>query len=315
VDSELNIHTFGRNALIRWSFDILNSLAALAADFCVERGFIMRVFVSWSGERSKAAALGLKSLLEDTFAEGVDVFISDHIDAGEAWARRLESELEQSQFGVLCLTQENFQAPWLLFEAGAISKKFGSARVAPYLIDELPSTADRSPLSQFQHVQANREGTLRLVKSINAVRENPQVNERLERLFNKWWPDFDQTLKALPIPGRQPDTRSEREILETILHKVDILVQAHQDSAGPALRLPSEELAHLVNLRDQPTITYTVRGNLKKELRHLRDLGLIKNKQGPIGELPTTFQLDHYFELSESGLDRLLQSRAPKNSK
>jgi hypothetical protein len=274
----------------------------------------MRVFVSWSGERSKAAALGLKSLLEDTFAEGVDVFISDHIDAGETWVLRLESELEQSQFGVLCLTQENFHAPWLLFEAGAISKKFGSARVAPYLIDELPPAADRSPLSRFQHVKADREGTFRLVKSINAVRESPQVNDRLERLFNKWWPDFEQTLKALPIPaGRQPDTRSEREVLEIILHKVDILVQAHKHSEEAALRLPSEEIAHLVNLRDQPTAIYTARGNVKKELRHLRDLGLIKNKKGPIGDLPTTFQLDHYFELSESGRDRLLQSGTPKN--
>ena len=272
----------------------------------------MRVFVSWSGERSKAAALGLKSLLEDTFPEAVDVFISDHIDAGETWARRLESELEQSQFGVLCLTQENFQAPWLLFEAGAISRKFGSARVVPYLIDELPAAADRSPLSQFQHVEANREGTFRLVKSINAVRENPQIIQKLERLFSRWWPDLEQTLTALPASaGRQPDTRSEREILEAILHKVDILVQAHQDSTGSALRLPSEELAHLLNLRDQPAITYNLRGNLKKELRHLRDLGLIKNKQGPIGELPATFQLDHYFELSESGRDRIQVRSTP----
>ena len=189
----------------------------------------MRVFVSWSGERSKAAALGLKSLLEDTFPEALDVFISDHIDAGETWARRLESELEQSQFGVLCLTQENFQAPWLLFEAGAISRKFGSARVVPYLIDELPAAADRSPLSQFQHVEANREGTFRLVKSINAVRENPQIIQKLERLFSRWWPDLEQTLTALPASaGRRPDARSEREVLEAILHKVDILVQAHQ---------------------------------------------------------------------------------------
>src|ERR1700692_3776725 len=148
----------------------------------------MRIFLSWSGERSKTAALGLKSLLESTFPEAVDVFISDHIGAGETWARRLESELEQSQFGILCLTEDNFQAPWLLFEAGAIAKKFDSARVVPYLIDDLPDAADRSPLAQFQHVRATREGTFRLVKSINVARENPQVNEqRLETLFKGWW--------------------------------------------------------------------------------------------------------------------------------
>jgi hypothetical protein len=53
----------------------------------------MRIFLSWSGDRSKAAALGLKSLIEDTFPEAVDVFISDHIEAGETWARRLEKRI------------------------------------------------------------------------------------------------------------------------------------------------------------------------------------------------------------------------------
>jgi hypothetical protein len=272
----------------------------------------MRIFLSWSGERSKAAALGLKSLLESTFPEAVDVFISDHIDAGEMWARRLESELDQSQFGVLCLTEDNYQAPWLLFEAGAIAKKFGSARVVPYLIDDLPAAADRSPLAQFQHVQANREGTFRLVKSINAARENPQVNDqKLETLFKGWWRDFEDTLKALPAPaGKQPDPRSDRELLDTILQRLDVLVQAHQSSSGSRMSLPNAELAHLLNLRHQPTITYSLQGDLRKELRHLRDLGLIKNRQGPIGNLPKSFQLSEYFELSESGRDRILQSDA-----
>jgi hypothetical protein len=271
----------------------------------------MRIFLSWSGERSKAAALGLKTLLESTFPQAVDVFISDHIEAGDTWARRLESELEQSQYGVLCLTQDNFHAPWLLFEAGAIAKKFGSARVVPYLIDELPTAADRSPLAQFQHVRANREGTLHLVKGINQIRENPQVVDQLERLFSGWWRDFEATLRALPPPaGKQPSPRSDREFLETILQKVDILIQAHRRSTGPRSSLPNEELAHLLNLRHQPTITYSLHGNLQKELRHLRDLGLIKNKQGPIGNLPKSFQLNEYFELSESGRDHVLQSEA-----
>jgi TIR domain len=277
----------------------------------------MRIFLSWSGDRSKAAALGLKSLLESIFPDAVDVFISDHIDAGDTWARRLESELEQSQFGVLCLTQDNFQAPWLLFEAGAIAKRFGSARVVPYLIDDLPAAADRSPLAQFQHVQASREGTYRLVKSINAVREKPQVNDqKLETLFKGWWRDFEDTLKALPVSaGKQPNPRSDRELLETILQKVDILAQVHHASTGSRLSLPNEELAHLLNLRHQPTITYSLHGNLQKELRHLRDFGLIKNKQGPIGNLPKSFRLNEYFELSEPGRDHLLQSGAPSEER
>lgn len=198
-----------------------------------------------------------------------------------------------------------------MFEAGVIAKKFDSARVVPYLIEDLPPAANRSPLAQFQHVQADREGTLSLVKSINATRETAQVEQKLERQFDRWWPDFEETLKALPGPaGKPPSPRSDREFLEAILQKVDILVQAQRGSAGSPSNLPNEELAHLMNLRHQPTITYSVQGNLKKELRHLRDLGLIKNRKGPIGALPKAFQLDEYFELSEAGRDRLRQSDA-----
>jgi hypothetical protein len=275
----------------------------------------MRIFLSWSGDRSKTAALALKSLLESTFPDAVDVFISDHIEAGETWTRRLQSELEQSQFGILCLTQDNFQAPWLLFEAGAIAKRFGSidslagepVRVVPYLIDNLPSTADRSPLAQFQRVQADREGTLRLVKSINTLREKPQAEHRLEKFFGGWWRDLEQTLKGLDAPVANPISRqSDRELLETILQRIEMLVQARQGSTGPRLNLPNEELAHLLNLQHQPAITYTLHADLQKELRHLRDLGLIKNKEGPIGNLPKRFQLKEYFELSEAGRDYVL---------
>src|SRR3954447_17273409 len=106
----------------------------------------MRIFVSWSGDRSKAAALALKSLLQDVLGDSIDVFFSDHINPGELWAQRLGRELEQSDFGVLCLTRDNFLAPWLLFEAGAIANKFGSGRVVPYLIEEIPLGSSGSPL-------------------------------------------------------------------------------------------------------------------------------------------------------------------------
>jgi len=271
----------------------------------------MRIFTSWSGERSKAAALGLKSLLQDLFEDGVQVFVSDHITPGEAWAQRLGAELEQSEFGILCLTAENFQAPWLLFEAGAIAKKFGVARIVPYLIDELPPAAERSPLAQFQHVRADRDGTYRLVECINTIRENPKPVDRLERSFRKWWPDFEQTLEGLQSASKaQPSVRSERELLEAILHQVVGLSQAQAPTRAPALDLSAAELALLRNLRDQPDDIYSRSALMQKQLRHLRDLGLIKNRK-PIADLPTTFQLDQYFDLTDKGKDHLQEPSPP----
>jgi hypothetical protein len=265
----------------------------------------MRIFASWSGERSKAAALGLKSLLQDLFEEAVQVFISDRISPGEPWAFRLGAELEQSQFGILCLTRENFEAPWLLFEAGAVSKKFENSRVVPYLIDELPPAFGKSPLSQFQNVRANRDGTYLLVESINTSRESPKPSDRLERSFARWWPDLDQTLKVLQASEQvQPAVRSERELLETILQRVEALSQARTESRSPATALLNEELQHLRNLRDKPATAYTRTSTLQKELRHLRDLGLIKNRK-PIAELPATFELCQWFDLTDTGKDYL----------
>jgi len=267
----------------------------------------MRVFIGWSGDRSRLVAGGLKSLLEYTF-EGIDVFVSDYIEPGDAWGPRLQSELEQSQFGILCLTAENFDSPWLLFEAGAMAKKFASShtRVVPYLIDALTEASARSPLAQFQQAKADREGTLSIIKAINALRESPQGTDRLSRIFNGGWSEFEQTLKALPpVSERRHETRSDRQILETILQQVGTLVQTHSAPLAPVAKLPNEELAHLLNLRYHPTIAYAVQGNLKKELRHLRDAGFIKNKQGAIGDLPASFELGKYFELLDPGRDYL----------
>ncbi|HZD50255.1 MAG TPA: TIR domain-containing protein [Silvibacterium sp.] len=267
----------------------------------------MRIFTSWSGDRSKAAALGLKSLLQDLFEETVQVFVSEHITPGEAWPQRLGTELEQSEFGILCLTRDNWQSPWLLFEAGAIAKKFASSRVVPYLIDELPAASDRSPLAQFQHVRADREGTYRLVEAINGIRDNPKPTDRLERSFTKWWPDLEQTLKTVQASNpAQPPVRSDRDLLETILQRLETWSQSRHQSY---VDLPPIELTHLRNLRDHPDLSYRRDSNLQKELRHLRDIGLIKNKK-PIADLPPSFQLGHHFDITDKGKD-YLQNVAP----
>jgi hypothetical protein len=93
-----------------------------------------------------------------------------------------------------------------------------------------------------------------------------------------------------------------------ILQRVDGLWQAHRASQGFVTDLPSAEVVHLRNLRDKPTMIYTRGTTLQKELRHLRDLGLIKNSK-PIAELPETFQLNQYFDLTGKG-NNCLQAMA-----
>src|SRR5215467_10716218 len=264
----------------------------------------MNIFVSWSGERSHRAAFGLKSLLEDVFQRAVQVFISEDISPGDNWVQRIQEELEQSEIGIVCLTHDNFQSPWLLFEAGAVAIALGSGRVlVPYAVDALPDTADRSPLAMFQRTRADQDGTYRLVQKINQARKDPEDTKNLQKYFEKWWTDLEETIKNLPAP--QPDLAtlgSDRQILENILQKITVLLQMQRSSS----ELPAPELRHLLNLRDQPATQYKTRGIVKSELRHLRDLGYISNAQ-PIQTLPEEFELAKLFSLTEKGKNYLKQ--------
>lgn len=180
----------------------------------------MKIFVSWSGERSRLLADSLRKWLLDVFQD-IEVWMSGHdLNAGARWGVELNAMLEASDFGILCLTRENLGSPWILFEAGALGKSVKAGRVAPYLLDLAPTDVE-FPLAQFQGVQADRTGTFHLVESINSVRSSPLDAERLQRAFARWWPDMEESLRNLPKPvGKTPPLRSDRELLEELLELV-----------------------------------------------------------------------------------------------
>lgn len=180
----------------------------------------MKVFISWSGPRSKAIASALRELLPDAL-QNVEAWMSDHeIAAGARWSNELGHALEGSAFGVICLTPENLTAPWLLFEAGSLAKSVATSRVVPYLFDLAPADVT-FPLAQFQGSQATREGTLRLLQGINEVLESPMPTERVQRVFDRWWPEFEQRLQVVSqLDQTTAVRRDEREILEEILELV-----------------------------------------------------------------------------------------------
>lgn len=182
---------------------------------------LMKVFVSWSGDRSREVGTTLSIWMRDIFPD-VDPWMSAHdIHAGTSWGQELNSGLELSNFGVLCLTPENISAPWILFEAGALAKASTIARVVPYLFGFSHSNIGY-PLAQFQRVLSDEQGTRQLFESINRTRDSPLEDERLRRLFTKWcWPELETTLKAIPpFAGTEPPASAERELLEAILEFV-----------------------------------------------------------------------------------------------
>src|SRR5438105_9228565 len=107
----------------------------------------MRVFISWSGEAAHAVAELLDRWLPNVIQSVEPWLSSEDIDKGSIWSSDINEALSTS-IGVLCVTKENKDAPWLLFEAGGLSKGLTKARVCPLLID-LASKELQPPLSQF----------------------------------------------------------------------------------------------------------------------------------------------------------------------
>jgi hypothetical protein len=84
------------------------------------------------------------------------------IDIGARWGPNLDKELEETHFGILCLTPECLESPWIHYEAGALSKFVDKAHVCPYLLGLEPSDV-KGPFVNFQAAEANKTGTLKLV--------------------------------------------------------------------------------------------------------------------------------------------------------
>jgi hypothetical protein len=91
------------------------------------------IFISWSGEMSSQVALALRELLKGTIQTANPWLSGPDIEKGARWRTEIEAALEGAPAGLIVLTPENLISPWLLFEAGALSKK--NDRVYTYLFN------------------------------------------------------------------------------------------------------------------------------------------------------------------------------------
>jgi hypothetical protein len=202
----------------------------------------MRVFISWSGDRSNAIAAALHHWLP-TIIQSVDPWMSEHdIDKGTRNIPEISRNLDETQFGIICLTPENLNAAWLLFEAGALSKTQADARVWTFLY-ELEYTDVEGPLAQFQHTKANEEDARKLLRAINKASAGASItDQQLQVSFDRGWPELEEKLRNVPVTTEVPvPRRSERELIEESLTLLRKIAGGDDDSyLGPMLNADSQ---------------------------------------------------------------------------
>jgi TIR domain len=109
----------------------------------------MKIFISWSGPHSLAVATALKEWLPFIFTDIQTFVSSDDVRKGKRWLVEIARELSTCNFGIVCLTPDNLESPWLFFEAGALSK-LKASHVCTLLFGNLRPGNIEGPLSHFQ---------------------------------------------------------------------------------------------------------------------------------------------------------------------
>jgi hypothetical protein len=194
----------------------------------------MKIFLSWSGEPSRRAAEGLRQYLPNMI-QSLEPFMSKRdIASGTRWASELAKELNETAFGIVCLTPDNLEAPWLLFEAGALAKHVEEGRVCCLLLRNLRPAQVTGPLSQFQNRQFAKDDFWHLLGDLNRRLDRSLDPSNLQAIFDKWWPDLEKEVGlALTDPGLGAPVERKRdpsELLEELLVRVRSVERTLQQS-------------------------------------------------------------------------------------
>ena len=170
----------------------------------------MRVFVSWSGDRSRLIAESLREWLPYVLPAAQPWMSATDLDRGSRWSLEISEQLDKADVGIICLTPENLEAPWILFEAGALSKALTRSLVCTYLF-QVKSAELKGPLAQFQATRADKPETHRLLVSMNrALGSDSLPEERLNKMFDVWGPSLSGGSRRYQLRARTISARRDQ---------------------------------------------------------------------------------------------------------
>ncbi len=184
----------------------------------------MQIFISWSGDKSREFGELLRNWIPNVLQSVEPYFTPNDVEKGNKWQSEIAAKLEKSHIGLLCLTRESLSKPWLIFEAGALSKSLSKSKVCPILFGIEPADLE-GPLVQFQATRFKKNEIRSLMSALNKEcgeqGGTKLAEDTFSRVFDKWWPELeteiDKALEATEPPQQETEIRSDREIIEEVL--------------------------------------------------------------------------------------------------
>jgi hypothetical protein len=257
----------------------------------------MKVFISWSGERSLGLAQALHSWLP-LVLQYVDPWLSKaDIEAGQRWDDDLSKKLSECNFGISCVTRDNMTAPWLLFEAGALAKSVDNSKLVPLLLD-LDIKDFSGPLSRFQAKKVDKAGISDILFSINKDAATPVPDTRLSDLLEMAWDNLEEKIEAIPdttSPATKPRTQSDilEELVAGVRSVESRIRDFSDDDDAPRRRrrlkffppMIHELMGHLTRKRDDPILLVVFASFFREDVPWLYELAMLAYRAITAGEI------------------------------
>jgi hypothetical protein len=183
----------------------------------------MQLFISWSGKPSQQIAEALRGWIPQVL-QHVQPFMSSHdIDKGERWTSVVSGKLEQMNFGLIVLTEENFEKPWIQFEAGALSK-LGVSRVVPLACGFSVGKLSKNPLGYLQAATFEKSEIKAALSAINDQSESALDLALFEKSFERWWPDLKEEYEKIELKSPKETKNAIDSTNQQILDSIDLVL-------------------------------------------------------------------------------------------
>jgi TIR domain len=240
---------------------------------------LLPVFLSWSGN-SQPVAAALNEWLPQVLHAVRPWYSSEDIEKGARTIAAIDTALTSTTFGIICVTAANFGSPWLNFEAGMLARDLSAARVTPFLVD-LTASSLKGPLANLQATIANEEDVGRLILTLNESldRDSRLPASRVEKSFERWWPDLEATLASLrlDLDTASVDTRPTEQVLDDLFiatkqiqRDLGFIVNRLETSSG-SLADPPETPMSLPNIRQNQLPPPVTPDDINADALNLRD--------------------------------------------
>jgi hypothetical protein len=179
------------------------------------------IVLSWSGKRSRQVARAFRDWLPKVLQAAKPWMSETDTDKGTVWVGEIGRQLDTCRIGIVFVTRDNQDKPWLNFEAGALSKTVREqSRVCTVLLDGLRPSDISGPLSNFQHTNGlSRDEIQKLVVDLaNAIDANV-AEEHLRVTFEGVWSNLRDVLVANPALLSIAPERTDRDLIEELLER------------------------------------------------------------------------------------------------